>query len=966
MKSYSYIITTAILCFFLGNSFAQKQLKTTVVSTTDEYSKCASHEYLQQLQAKNPALYDDAALEAWIQRKIEEDRSNGIEQRATYRIPVVVHVIHEGQSVGVQRNIPAAQVMSQIRVLNEDYNRTNPDAVNTRDIFLSVAGSLDIEFVPALVDPDGNLMAEPGIDRVNGQAEFGVTSWSGPGGNTDAILKPGTIWDPTQYFNMWTVLFSSSGLLGYAQFPQINIPGNQSDSDATTDGVVMNYRAFGSNYDENGNLVNSFNLINLGERGRTTTHEVGHWLGLRHIWGDTDCSGDDFVDDTPLQGSDSPFSANCNFNLNTCTTANDLPDQLENYMDYSGDGCMNMFTQGQATRMETVLLNAPRRVELLTSNVWQDPDNIVTAAFTPSSDMGCLPFIAAFSNASTAGGGVDPLNSWQWNFDVTNVGGASPSSFNGMTPPNVTFSVAGTYTVQLTVSNGTESDVLTMTIDAVEERAFNHLNGGSLSILGSGGWGYVSGHNDYNDIAKAEYFDDLPNGETLMSANFVFGKAKGNPNTVINFAVWDDNGPNGWPGTKLATATKTLSQINEGGITSVDFADIVIDGPVYIGMDGLAYSFNQDTVAIAINGDGETVPTTAWEQWSDGDWYPFNDYTNTETTWEIDVSLAIYAIFECEELVAPEAAFEADDLSVCTGVDVQFTDLSTGSPTSWLWNFGDGETSDQKNPTHAYTTGGNKTVTLTVTNASGSDTETKTAYISVQQAPTGFAANASASTICNGESVNLIMSGTFGAAYSWEVNGNTVANGSNTALNLSETTTFTAVCDNGVCRVTDDVTVTVTTIPTPVISQNGFTLTATGTGVFQWYFNGVAIDDANTSTLVVEEDGNYTVDVTLGGCTSALSNAATVSNTAVIDKVLDAAIVVYPNPVNDHLNITIKGNLSGTLTLALVDVTGRTITSLSDVKSATTIDMSQLSAGVYLLKFVDRDGKLAVKQIVKH
>ena len=968
MKFNIYILLACFFCLNVSVNHAQNQSRAVFTPTTEEYSKCASHEYLQQMQAKNPALYSDDAIETWIKRKIEEDKANGIEQRATYRIPVVVHVIHEGQAVGVQRNIPAAQVLSQIRVLNEDYNRTNPDASNTRAIFLDVAGSLDIEFVPAVVDPDGNLMAEPGIDRVNGQAEFGIVSWSGPGGNTDAILKPGTIWDPTRYMNMWTVLFSSSGLLGYAQFPQINLPGNQSNTNASTDGVVMNFRAFGSNYDENGDLVNNFNLINLGEKGRTTTHEVGHWLGLRHIWGDTDCTGDDFVNDTPLQGNDSPFSANCNFNLNTCTTANDLPDQLENYMDYSGDLCMNMFTAGQATRMETVLTNAPRRASLLTSTVWQDPDNSILASFVVNNNGGCGPITVSFSDGSTAGSNVDAINSWIWNFDKNELGGVSQTSFSGQNPPAVTFSNPGTYTIELTISNGTLSSTFTQQVtvtSASSAGTFDHLNGGSLfnelASAHGGTSGYVGGHNSFDDIAKAEYFAEGAPGLILDYVDFNFAIATAPNGRMLTCAIWADQG--GAPGNMITSTTIPISSITTNSLTRVDFGDVELTGPFYAGI--VLNLTNGSNVALYTNGNdivGPTDPATAWEQFGDNSWHNFSE---PDISWGFDVALAVYATIKCPEVVAtlPVAAFDADDLSVCTGVPVQFTDQSTGVPTSWSWNFGDGSPlSNVQNPTHTFTTGGSKSVTLTVTNSEGSDDTT--VIINVQQAPTGFQGNASTSAICNGENVSLSMGGTFGAAYSWEVNGNNIANGSSTTVSPTATTTYTAVCDNGVCRVTDDVTVTVTTIPTPSITQNGFTLTASGTGVFQWFLNGMLIPDESTSTLIAEENGNYTVNVTLGGCTSALSAAATVANTAVIDKTLDAAITVYPNPVKDLLNIELVGNI-GQLSLELIDVTGRVLVSETSIVAATTIDMSSLSSGTYLVKFIDANGKLAVKQIVK-
>ncbi len=268
------------------------------------------------------------------------------------RIPVVVHVIHNGEPVGTGPNISYAQVVSQIEVLNEDFRKktgTNgfndhPDGVDT-----------EIEFYLAEVDPLGNTLSEPGIDRFNGERE----SWpKGPILNPiDELIKPNTIWPPEEYFNIWTVNFGGfvgRNLLGYAQFPSNSgLPGlNEDEGGAETDGIVVGYKYFGSS--EKGNFPDLFPPFDLG---RTTTHEVGHWLGLRHIWGDGDCTVDDFCNDTPT-AEEPNYSCDANF---SCVSE----DMIENYMDYTDDGCMNIFTLEQKQRMHTVLENSPRRRELV-------------------------------------------------------------------------------------------------------------------------------------------------------------------------------------------------------------------------------------------------------------------------------------------------------------------------------------------------------------------------------------------------------------------------------------------------------------------------------------------------------------------------------------------------------------------------------------------------------------------------
>lgn len=259
-----------------------------------------------------------------------------------YRIPVVVHVVHNGEPVGTGPNISQAQVESQIEVLNEDFRRiagTNGFHVNGVDT--------QIEFFLAPADPTGAPLNEPGIHRYDGGRAIWPTGFAS---SVDTQLKPATFWDPDRYFNIWTVNFGGfigRNLLGYAQFPsESGLPGlNANEGPAETDGVVVGYKYFGrGNFPE---LNATYNL------GRTCTHEVGHWLGLRHIWGDGDCTLDDFCSDTPI--SDGP-NYSCSPH-ESCGTA----DMIENYMDYTEDYCMSLFTQDQKERMMQVLENSPRR-----------------------------------------------------------------------------------------------------------------------------------------------------------------------------------------------------------------------------------------------------------------------------------------------------------------------------------------------------------------------------------------------------------------------------------------------------------------------------------------------------------------------------------------------------------------------------------------------------------------------------
>ncbi|WP_448528083.1 M43 family zinc metalloprotease [Raineya sp.] len=468
----------------LKNFFFSLLFLLTSFVATAQQEPCGSHIFERQLREQYPDSFGTIEdFENWLKSKMGGGHlsqpvkiSNGRLGGGPYKIKVIIHVVYQTSQATIangSENIPYAQAISQIRVLNEDFQRTNADASQTRSFFQTVAGAFpDLEFEPATQDPLGNPLAEPGVRRINGQTTFGITTWSM---NTcNSTLKPATIWNPNVYLNMWVVNFGSSGLLGFAQFPDgSGLPGMPTSPQASnTDGVVMDYRAFGSNYQADGTPYPAGPFITAPvapntDRGRTTTHEIGHWLGLRHSWGDGNCSADDYCTDTPWQnGSTSLTSCSSLLSKNTCSTIDEIwgqnmPDQIENYMDYSADNCKNMFTRQQVDRMRIVLLNSPRRKELI--------GNTLFSIFSANIIAGVQGLQVNFTDRSGVTGTEPAITSWNWNFDVDGLGGASPATYTATSasaanPPVVTFNNVGTYKVRLTVSNGTKTDVSEMLI----------------------------------------------------------------------------------------------------------------------------------------------------------------------------------------------------------------------------------------------------------------------------------------------------------------------------------------------------------------------------------------------------------------------------------------------------------------------------------------------------------------------
>ncbi len=325
----------------------------------------------------------DQAWNDWFNAKVEEFKKNnlnGREQSANYTIPVIFHVIHGGQSVGTFPNISQAQINSQITVLNDDYAGTGYNVANfaNTNFAQTLIANCNIRFCLAEKSPNGTTLSEKGIDRIS----YVSKGWSDPASYTvntnfksfiDNTVKPNTIWDPSRYLNIWiTDVNSNVGLLGYATFPAgSTLSGmNNGLGTATDDGVWCWTKAIG----DVGTLTSFY------DKGRTATHEVGHWLGLRHIWGDANC-GTDFCNDTPTQQQ-----ANTGCPTYPSVTCSNGPngDMFMNFMDYSYDNCLYMFTNDQSARMQTAMANAPLRMNLSASAATLCTNNPAPCSFSVS------------------------------------------------------------------------------------------------------------------------------------------------------------------------------------------------------------------------------------------------------------------------------------------------------------------------------------------------------------------------------------------------------------------------------------------------------------------------------------------------------------------------------------------------------------------------------------------------------
>lgn len=311
------LASLVLLTIFIG---CKKNISTEI-QVTDKgpeimQRSCAANDVLLRQLAEDPTLKTRMdEIEAFTKRTIASGEINRL-VNGVIEIPVVVNVLYRTS----EENISDAQIQSQIDVLNADYNSTNSDLRKVPSLFTSSIGKVGVRFVL--------------LNIVRKQTD--VVSW----GTNDAMkrsLKGGIDpTDPAHNLNMWACNLGQ-GLLGYAQFPGGN---------SATDGVVILYSAFGSRaiYHQ-GTYVKDYDL------GRTASHEVGHWMNLYHIWGDDggSCNGSDKVDDTPNQAN---YNFGCpDFPHITCSNNGDMS---MNYMDYTDDACMYMFTHGQVNRMLAV------------------------------------------------------------------------------------------------------------------------------------------------------------------------------------------------------------------------------------------------------------------------------------------------------------------------------------------------------------------------------------------------------------------------------------------------------------------------------------------------------------------------------------------------------------------------------------------------------------------------------------
>ncbi|MBS1653002.1 MAG: T9SS type A sorting domain-containing protein [Bacteroidetes bacterium] len=668
--------------------------------------------------------------ETLFQGKIQEFKNahqNGKTTASTYNIPVVVHVIHTGQAVGTYPNIQQGQVNSQIQVLNADFAGTGMGSSSLPAPFAAVKANTGINFCLATKNPTGGVLPEPGIDRVNANnitASLGSFPSKNPGNSSynspttfqnfiDGYIKPNTIWDPTRYMNVWVTdeygftTGTGAGLLGYATFPALTgttMPGLSGGGTATTDGFWACAYVFGSKtifpsgtYDPSNTYV----------YGRTATHEIGHWVGLRHIWGDAgQCGASDYCNDTPPQKGGTASPAGCNYGCptypsqpNTCTQGaftNTNGDMFQNFMDYTDDNCMSLFTNDQSTRIQTAMNFGTYRSGLTASA----SSLCVISPATPTANFS-MPSSACTSSAVTLSNSSSGFPSPTYLWSSTPSSGVSFAPSNTATSPNVTFSTPGSYVISVVATNSLGASTKTLSIvintcsagpsSTCKDTLSNIALSDSLNVFKGGAdastsgcspnSGYIGGNNCYGDKEKAEFYaystySAVPS-QKIIGAIVLFFKngtrgTGGNPASNVGLKIYGATSVSGntlmpsgiAPGTLLSSTTVPMSSILAAPMVS----NVVYCGNPALGFTSAIikpYRFNfsspvnapasggffasvvlptgaNDTVAI-FNSGVSTPLNRAYEMMSDNSW------AEIKSDWgmSFNYNLAILPILDC-------------------------------------------------------------------------------------------------------------------------------------------------------------------------------------------------------------------------------------------------------------------------------------------------------------------------------
>lgn len=937
----------------------------------------------------------DALTDAWIQEQGIEDQYRQEEElgwqmanemqggsRATYTIPIIFHVVHNPNNPA--ENVSEAAINALLDAVNEDFSATNSDVGNLRTGFGWTAADADIEFCLAQKDPQGAQLTELGIHRVSTNEDFYDPNTESnkmkddTGGNTGT---PG--WDRNSYVNVWICDITNgatSGTAGYAYKPTVTtLPP------ASIDGIVIDYN------------------LGMPPTNRVLTHEIGHYLGLSHTWGNSNqasgCTQDDGLNDTPVTAGPSfDYAGSCGGSQQTCPGTETM---YENYMDYSQ--CQVCYTQDQADLMVAVLTNSRNS---LNSSDACTPVNPVppvaefVADITSVIEGGSINFTDLSTNYPTG---------WAWQVSAgageVYIGGTDANSQN----PVIQFNNAGTYTITLTASNpyGSDDEIKTNYITVVSSgggttdcdtlRNYTQAEEANLAIYGITGWdGGYPGH-AYTPPAGGppyafqmfnicdSFFVSSPTEVRRIYLPVIQADDLGGANNVI-FTVWNNNGATAGPGTVAGTETVPISQLNVGFWNEIDFTTPVpVNGEFWVGFQ-LEYPATgiEDTVIFATTNfnDRPSGPSTTWLQGYAWDFPGFYNWQSTTSffTSNPDCSLILDVLTSTGP--APTATAAWPPTPACETTDITMNGYGSANTTSYFWDITDG-TDDY------FSTAGNFTTTLpqgTWTfnlEADGSClTDVDGPFVLTVNPPLNPTFNVTdENCIAADGSITITVTGGNGGPYNYSINNGTTFETTGNYTGLIEGD-YTYIIDdgNGNCETTGTVTVgnqnsfapTITPDQTIPSGQNT-TLTVTGGVSWTWYANEgqgpIFVDTTQSIDVAPTVTTTYVCNVTDGfGCEAELDVTLTVDPGSGISGNWINEFEMYPNPTDGQFSIIFGLSEAKDLQIEVLNVIGQQVFSKTFVEvkdQSINFDLSQVSAGVYFVTIQSGEDKISKKLVVR-
>lgn len=839
------------LTLFFGNLFAQ----------TPPQKNCGTMQHHNYLLQTRPNYQNDLNQYKQVIDQYLQDQANGTLAARTssnpiVTIPVVVHVLYNGAA----ENITDAQAASQVQVLNDDFAKFNADASKvTQPTFSTVASGANIRFCLAQRDPSGN--ATTGVvHKATTVSAFGTNDnvkHNSTGGD-DA-------WDVTRYVNIW-VCDLGNQLLGYGEFPTASL--------SNTWGLVIHYKYTGSG----GSAIAPYNL------GRTGTHEFGHCFNLLHIWGDdgTGCSGSDQCSDTPNQAGEH-YGCFTQGSIQTDGCTGSSPGVMwMNYMDYTDDACMYMFSAQQCARMEAVVNTAPWNI--LQSSNGCTPitslDASISSVLAPvNGSSGCVTNVTPKVILANIGSTTITSAKVLYKMDATATQtlswtgslatGASTTltlnSYTGLSAAAHTFSVWVTAPNAGTDQNATNnSKVSTFTVTAVATgSALPFTEGFETATFPPAGWQLLRAAT----VNTVNSWSRLANTTGLTAGSTAIAKMDNYSGSTLDITGQLD---------ALRSPALDFSTANSSLKVKFDVSHRIYDTAtrdslnVYISTDCAntwtrLYTKGGSQLATVTGGQTTAFTPTANAQWR-RDSISLSAYAGqpsvylkfeSRSNWGNNVYLDNINVRNTIA-AAPTASFTSVPPN-CPGTALTLADQSLNAPTSWAWSMPGASpaSSSSQNPSITYAAGGTYTISLTATNANGSSTP-YTQVVTINPKPTVAVAS---STVCAGTAATITASGA--ASYSWNTGQSTAA-----ITNAPAATTVYTVTGTSAASCTNVATGTITVKVLPTVTATSATvcagvsavITAGGASTYVWTGGpstaAYTVSPAATTTYTVSGTGS--------------------------------------------------------------------------------------------------------------